>query len=93
MVKFCLTTILASVFMLIGNLSAQSFWDMKPEEVRKLFNEKAFAIKAETPERWKCKKYHDKTGWANNPLAHLHTKRSQKSPYHSFHSWRSMGGR
>lgn len=49
MVKFCLTTILASAFMLIGNLSAQSFWDMKPEEVRKLFNDKAFAIKAETP--------------------------------------------
>lgn len=36
--------------MLTGNISAESFWDMKPEEVRKLFNDKAFAIKAERPE-------------------------------------------
>ena len=50
MLKFSLTTILASVFMLIGNISAQSFWDMQPEEVRKLFNEKAFAIEAERPD-------------------------------------------
>ena len=50
MIKFLLTTILASTFMLTDNISAQSFWDMKPEEVRKLFNEKAFAIKAERPD-------------------------------------------
>lgn len=50
MIKFFLTTILASIFMLEGNISAQSFWDMKPEEVRKMFNDKAFAIKAETPQ-------------------------------------------
>lgn len=50
MIKFFLATILASIFMLEGNISAQSFWDMKPEEVRKMFNDKAFAIKAETPQ-------------------------------------------
>ncbi len=50
MIKLLLTTILAGVFMLIGNISAQSFWDMKPEEVRKLFNDRAFAIQAERPE-------------------------------------------
>ena len=47
--KFFLTVILTSISMFIDPLSAQSFWDMKPEEVRKLFNDKAFAIKSETP--------------------------------------------
>jgi len=50
MVKLFLTTIFMSVCMGTGTISAQSFWDMKPGEVRKLFNDKAFAIKAETPE-------------------------------------------
>lgn len=50
MVKFLLTTVLASACMLTGGISAQSFWDMKPEEVRKQFNDKAFAIKAEKPD-------------------------------------------
>jgi len=50
MIKYLLTAILTSTIMFTGNLSAQSFWDMKPEEVRKMFNDKAFSIKAETPE-------------------------------------------
>lgn len=53
MIKYFLTTLIAGVLM--ANLSAESFWDMGPEKVRKMFNDKFLAIKAETPEVWKVK--------------------------------------
>lgn len=37
------------VLMCATHLIGESFWEMKPEEVRKLFNDKAFAIQADTP--------------------------------------------
>lgn len=55
MIKYLLTIIFAGVFMLTGKLSAESFWDMKPEQVRKMLNEKFMSIKAETPEVFSVK--------------------------------------
>ena len=68
MIKFFFTTLLASVFMLKGPLFAQSFWDMKPEDVRKLFNDKAFAIKAEKPDVREVKNISINEGGRTTPL-------------------------
>jgi len=45
----CLMT-LSHALVLAENTSHQSFWDMDPSAVRKLYNDKAFAIAAEKPE-------------------------------------------
>lgn len=49
MIKYLLTTILIGSLMPTGNISDESFWEMGPEKVRKMLNEKFLAIKAETP--------------------------------------------
>lgn len=48
-------TVLASSLILAGNIFAQSFWDMKPNEVRNLYNEKTLAIPAEKPDVYSVK--------------------------------------
>jgi acetyl esterase len=68
MIKLLLITFLMSVCMLKGDLTSQSFWDMKPEEVRKMFNDKAFAIKAETPEVQNVKNITIKQDGRTTPL-------------------------
>lgn len=47
--KYVLTIVIAGVLMLTGNVSAESFWEMGPEKVRKMFNDKFLSIQAETP--------------------------------------------
>lgn len=47
MMKYLLTTILAGALMLTGNVSAESFWELGPEKVRKMLNEKFLAIKGQ----------------------------------------------
>lgn len=42
--------IIAGILMLTGNLSAETFSEMGPDKVRKMFNEKFLSIPAETPE-------------------------------------------
>lgn len=46
-------TVTVAAFLLSGNLFAQSFFEMGPDKVRSMFNEKFMAVKAETPEVFK----------------------------------------
>lgn len=48
MLKPLLTIIIGTV-MFTSHLAAQSYWEMQPEEVRSMLNEKFLSIKAETP--------------------------------------------
>lgn len=41
--------------MLAGKMPAESFWEMKPEQVRKKFNDKFMSIKADTPQVFSVK--------------------------------------
>lgn len=50
MIKYALTTTLAGALMLTGKISAESFWEMGPDKVRNMLNEKFLSIKAETPQ-------------------------------------------
>lgn len=50
MFSYFLAIAMVSTFMLSGNLMAESFWDMGPEKVRKMLNDKFMAIPAETPQ-------------------------------------------
>lgn len=47
MIKYLLATIIASVLMLTENISAESYWEMGPDKVRKLLNDRFLAIEGE----------------------------------------------
>lgn len=47
MIKYLLATIIAGVPMLKGNVSAESYWEMGPEKVKNMINEKVMAIEGE----------------------------------------------
>lgn len=48
--KLCLIIFCLSVLMITEKVFAEHFWEMGPEKVRKMFNDKFLAIKAETPQ-------------------------------------------
>src|SRR5260221_13521840 len=50
MIKWLFIVTFVSALMFTENATAQSFWDMKPHEVRDLINGKILAIKADRPD-------------------------------------------
>lgn len=68
MIKYLLTIALAGALMLMGTVFAQSYWDMGPEKVRNMLNEKFLAIKAETPDVWNVKNRTIKNDNRTTPL-------------------------
>lgn len=52
MIKSLFTTIITGALMLIGDASAESYWEMGPDKVRNMLNTKFLAIEAERPDVW-----------------------------------------
>lgn len=65
MIKYLLTTVLACAFT---QGYAVSFWEMTPDKVREMFNEKFLAIEAERPEVFKVDNVTIKTDERTTPL-------------------------
>lgn len=68
MIKHSIVAILGSLSIFTETISAQSFWDMDPHEVREMINGKVLAIKAERPD---VRNVHDitiKRGERTTPL-------------------------
>lgn len=55
MIKYMLTAFLTCTCLLTGDDPKQNFWEMGPDKVRKMFNEKFMSIEAKTPTVWNVK--------------------------------------